>query len=45
MTLDQLRTTKEAISQQQLRLEGMIQLLTQLIEQAEAAAAPVEVKE
>ncbi len=47
MTLEQFKLNLEAIKQQMLRLEGMAQLLTEMINQTEAAAkqAAAEVKD
>jgi hypothetical protein len=39
MTLDQLKAALEALKSQALRIDGGIQTLLQLIEQAEAAQA------
>jgi hypothetical protein len=47
MNLEQLKLNLEAVKQQAYRLDGMMQLLTQMIEQAEAAtkAALAEAKD
>jgi len=47
MTLEQFKANLEAIRQQMLRLDGMAQLLTEMITQTEAAAkvAAAEVKD
>lgn len=46
MNLEQLKANLEAIKQQAYRLDGMMQLLQQMIAQAEQAeAAAAEVKE
>lgn len=46
MTLEQLKANLEAIKQQAYRIDGMIQLLQQMITQAEQAeVATAEVKE